>query len=86
MQLYRCQLAHLTRIARQSLRLIGVCTRKLWLKMQSVQKDEEKTKNLFQTFACLYLGIGWHNLLQIWYVDLPSSGASQQQIWLNLGK
>ena len=42
-------------------------------------------KKIFWNFACLYLGIGWCNLLRIWYVDSPSSGASQQQIWLNLG-
>jgi len=43
--------------------------------MQSVRKDEEK-KKLFQNFAHLYLEIGWHNLLQIWDVDLPNLGAS----------
>jgi len=45
-----------------------------------------KLKKLFWNFASSYLGIDWHNLLPIWYVDLPSSGASQQQIWLNLDK
>ena len=43
-------------------------------------------KKLFQNFAHLCLGISQHNLSQIWYVDLPSSGASQKQIWLNPGK
>jgi len=47
---------------------------------------KKKTKKLFWNFARSYLGIGWHDLLQIQYVDLPSSGASLQQIWLNLGK
>ena len=66
--------------------LIGVCNRKLWQKMQSVRNEEEKTKKLFQNFVHLYLGISWYDLHQIWYVDSPSSGASQQQIWLNSGK
>ena len=39
---------------------IGICVYILWLQMQSVQKDEE-IKKLFQKFARLYLGIGWHN-------------------------
>jgi len=42
-------------------------------KMQSVQKDRKKQSKLFQNFARSYLGIGWYNLLQIWYVNLPSS-------------
>ena len=32
-----------------------------------------------------YFGIGWHDLLQIWYVDSPNLGASQRQIWFNSG-
>ena len=47
---------------------------------------KEKTKKLFRSFAYLYLGISWHDLLQICYVDSSSSRASQQQIWLNSGK
>ena len=27
-----------------------------------------------------------HDLLQIWYVDSPSLGASLQQMWLNSGR
>ena len=46
----------------------------------------KKTKKLFWNFAHLYLGIGWHDLLQIFYIDSPSSGASQQLVWLNSGK
>ena len=46
----------------------------------------KKQKKIFWNFVCLYLGIGQHNLLQIWYVDLSILGKSQQQIWLNLGK
>ena len=54
--------------------------------MQSVRNEEEKTKKLFQNFAHSYLGIDWRDLLQIWQLDLPSSGASVEQIWLNSGK
>ena len=39
-----------------SFSLIGVCVHKLWLKMRSVRKDEEK--KLFQNFARSYLGTG----------------------------
>jgi len=39
--------------------------------MQSV-RNEEKTKELSQNFARSYLGIDWHDLVQISYVDLPS--------------
>ena len=47
---------------------------------------KKKTKKLFWNFAHSYLGFGRRNLLQIWYVFLPSLGASLQQIWLYLGK
>ena len=47
--------------------------------MQSVWNEEEKTK-LFQNFARSYLRIDWHDLLEIWYVDSPSAGASMEQI------
>jgi len=46
----------------------------------------KKMKKLFQNCGRLYLGVGWHDLLQICYIDSPSSGTSQQQIWLNSGK
>ena len=52
--------------------------------MQSVRN--KKKKKLFQDFSHLHLGIGWYDLLQIWYADLPSLGTSQQEIWLNSGK
>jgi len=39
--------------------------------MRSVQKDEEENnEEIKQIFARLYLGIDWHDLLQIWNVDL----------------
>ena len=47
---------------------------------------KKKTKKLFRNFAGSYLGIGWRDLLQIWYVDSPSWGASLQQVWLNSGE
>ena len=46
--------------------------------MQSARKDEEKTKELFWNFAWLYLGMDLHDVLQMWYIDLPSLGASLQ--------
>ena len=49
-------------------------------------KNKKKMKKLFWNFVCSYLRIGWHDLLHIWYANSPSSGASLQQIWLNLGK
>ena len=50
------------------------------------EKNKKKTKKLVWNFARSYLGIGWRDLLQIWYVDPPSSGASLRSIWLNFGK
>ena len=78
----RCALIIPSRVP--SFSRIGVCVRKLWLKMQSVRNEEEKMKKLFQNFVRSYLGIGWRDLLQILYVDSPSWGASLQQVWLNL--
>ena len=44
---------------------------------QSVQKEveEEKTKKKNPNFGCSYLGNGWSDFLQIWYVDSPTSPA-----------
>jgi len=50
------------------------------------KNKKKKMEKLFQNFVCSYLEIGWHDLLQNWNVDLPSSGASPQQVSLNLGK
>ena len=44
--------------------------------------ENKKRRN----FACLYREISWHDLLQIWYIDSPGLGVSQQQIWLNPSK
>jgi len=47
----------------------------------------KKRRNYFETLhAHSYLGIGWRDLLQIWNVDSPSSGASLQHVWSNSGK
>jgi len=37
-------------------------------------------EEIISKFARSYLRIGWHDLLQIWNVDSPSSGASLQQV------
>ena len=47
------------------------------------QRRRRKKKKLFQNFCSL---VSRHDLLQTLYVDSPSLGAFQQQIWLNLGK
>ena len=52
----------------------------------AVCKMKEKMKKLFWNFVHFYLKICWKNVLQIWYVDLQHSEASQQQIWLNSDK
>jgi len=49
-------------------------------------QNEEKTKKKNNFFAQLYLGIGWSDLLQIWYTELPILQTSVLQIWLNSGK
>ena len=44
--------------------------------LQSVRKEEveeEKTKKKKPNFGRSYLGNGWSDFLQIWYVDSPTS-------------
>ena len=43
----------------------------LWQILRSVRNEEveEKTKKLKRNFVRLYLGNGWTDFLQIWYVD-----------------
>ena len=66
--------------------VIVVCICKVWLKMWSARKmKNKKPRNYFKT-ACLYLGIGRCNVLQNWYVDLATLGASLQQIWVHSGE
>ena len=46
--------------------------------LQSVRKeevDEEKTKKKNPNFGRSYLGNGWSDFLQIWYVDSSTSPA-----------
>ena len=51
--------------------------RVLWRILRSVRNEdeEEKTKKLKRTFVRSYLGNGWSNVLQIWYVDSPNWAA-----------
>ena len=52
--------------------LIGARIRVLWRILRSVRNEEveeEKTKKLKQNFVRSYLGNGWTDFLQIWYVD-----------------
>ena len=50
---------------------IGARIRVLWRILRSVQNEEveEKTKKLKRNFVRSYLGNGWTDLLQIWYVN-----------------
>ena len=52
--------------------------RVLWRILPSVRNEEdeeEKTKKLKQNFVRSYLGNGWSDFLQIWYVDSPNWAA-----------
>ena len=42
--------------------------------LQSVRKEveEEKNEEKNPNFGSLYLGNGWSDFLQIWYVDSPT--------------
>ena len=51
---------------------IRVRIRVLWQILRSVRNEEdeeEKTKKLKRNFVRSYLGNGWTEFLQIWYVD-----------------
>ena len=52
---------------------IRVRIRVLWQILRSVQNEDEnkkeKTKKLKRNFVRSYLGNGWSDFLQIWYVD-----------------
>ena len=48
--------------------------RVLWRILRSVRNEEveeKKTKKLKRNFVRSYLGNGWSDFLQIWYVDSP---------------
>ena len=51
--------------------------RVLWRILPSVRNEDEekKTKKLKRNFVRSYLGNGWTNFLQIWYVDSPNWAA-----------
>ena len=52
---------------------IGARIRVLWRTLRSVRneevEEEKKTKKLKRNFVRSYLGSGWTEFLQIWYVD-----------------
>ena len=64
--------------------------RVLWRILRSVRneedEEEEKTKKLKRNFVRSYLGNGWSDFLQIWYVDYPNWVARLQQIWFQSDK
>ena len=63
--------------------------RVLWRILRSVRNEddeEEKTKKLKRNFVRSYLGNGWSDFLQIWYVDYPNWAARLQQIWFQSDK
>ena len=54
--------------------------RVFWRILRSVRNEEEveeekKTKKLKRNFVRSYLGNGWSDFLQIWYVDSPNWAA-----------
>ena len=55
-------------------------------KMKKKKKKKKKTKKLKRNFVRSYLGNGWSDFLQIWYVDYPSWAARLQQIWFQSDK
>ena len=69
---------------------IRVRIRVLWRILRSVQNEEDeeenKTKKLKRNFVRSYLGNGWSDFLQIWYVDYPNWAARLQQIWFQSDK
>ena len=48
--------------------------RVLWRILRN-EDEEEKTKKLKRNFVRSYLGNGWSDFLQIWYVDSPNWAA-----------
>ena len=56
---------------------IQACIRVLLRILQSVRKEveEEKNEEKNPNFGRSYLGNGWSDFLQIWYVDSPTSAA-----------
>ena len=50
------------------------------------EMKKKKTKKLKRNFVRSYLGNGWSDFLQIWYVDYPNWAASLQQMWFQSDK
>ena len=50
------------------------------------KKKKKKTKKLKRNFVRSYLGNGWSDFLQIWYVVYPNWAARLQQIWFQSDK
>ena len=51
-----------------------------------MMKKKKKTKKLKRKFVRSYLGNGWSDFLQIWYVDYPNWAERLQQIWFQSDK
>ena len=50
------------------------------------EMKKKKTKKLKRNFVRSYLGNGWSDFLQIWYVDYPNWAERLQQIWFQSNK
>ena len=50
------------------------------------KKKKKKMKKLKRNFVRSYLGNGWSDFLQVWYVDSPNWAARLQQIWFQSDK
>ena len=53
--------------------LSGTCIHVLWWNLQSVQKEEKKTKEKTPNFGHLYLGHGWCDFLEMLNLGSPTS-------------
>ena len=49
--------------------------RVLWRILRSVRNEEEKNEEIKTNFVRSYLGNGWSDFLQMWYVDSPNWAA-----------
>ena len=66
---------------------IGARIHVLWQILQSVRKEvEEKNQEKNPNFGHSYLGNGWSDFLQIWYVDSHTSPALLWQLWFQSDK
>ena len=59
----------------------------LWRILRSVRnEEEEKNEEIKTKFVRSYLGNGWSDFLQIWYVNSPNWAARLYQIWFQSDK